>query len=102
VRERDFSPANRGYTSPLFELVIRAEADNDVMLLLENTAGEKNSVGSSFEHIGAILDGLPFPGRVTGGGIELTIHALVKPLIYSSAQRNANRNAWRALPGQEK
>jgi len=26
------------------------------MLLLENTAGEKNSVGSSFEHIGSIID----------------------------------------------
>jgi deoxyribonuclease IV len=37
---------------------------NDVMLLLENTAGEKNSVGSSFEHIRAIMDELPFPGRV--------------------------------------
>ena len=90
VRERDFSPANRGNTSPLFELVIRAEADNDVMLLLENTAGEKNSVGSSFEHIGAILDGLPFPGQVgvcldtchafapgyelrTGGGLDDTV-----------------------------
>jgi deoxyribonuclease-4 len=35
-----------------------------VMLLLENTAGEKNSVGSSFEHIRAILDSLPFPGRI--------------------------------------
>ncbi len=40
------------------------KSDNDVMLLLENTAGEKNSVGSSFEHIRAIMDGLPFPGRV--------------------------------------
>jgi deoxyribonuclease-4 len=30
----------------------------DVMLLLENTAGEKNSVGSSFEHIRGIMDGL--------------------------------------------
>ncbi|MDD1683660.1 MAG: deoxyribonuclease IV [Methanoregula sp.] len=39
-------------------------SDNDVMLLLENTAGEKNSVGSSFEHIRAILDELPFPGRI--------------------------------------
>ena len=39
-------------------------ADNEVMLLLENTAGEKNSVGSSFEHIRAILDELPFPGRI--------------------------------------
>ena len=65
-------------------------ADNEVMLLLENTAGEKNSVGSSFEHIGAILDGLPFPGRVgvcldtchafaagyelrTGGGLDDTV-----------------------------
>ena len=34
------------------------------MLLLENTAGEKNSVGSSFEHIRAIMDELPFPGRI--------------------------------------
>jgi len=40
------------------------DADNAVMLLLENTAGEKNSVGSSFEHIRAIMDELPFPGRV--------------------------------------
>jgi len=32
--------------------------DNPVMLLLENTAGEKNSVGSSFEHIHAIMDAL--------------------------------------------
>jgi len=39
-------------------------ADNGVMLLLENTAGEKNSVGSSFEHIRAILDELAFPGRI--------------------------------------
>ena len=39
-------------------------SDNDVMLLLENTAGEKNSVGSTFEHIGAIMDELPFPGRI--------------------------------------
>jgi hypothetical protein len=28
LRERDFSPANRGYTSPLFELAIMAEGDN--------------------------------------------------------------------------
>ena len=35
-----------------------------VKLLLENTAGEKNSVGSSFEHIRAIMDGLAEPGRV--------------------------------------
>ncbi|HSQ93207.1 MAG TPA: deoxyribonuclease IV [Methanoregula sp.] len=39
-------------------------ADNPVMLLLENTAGEKNSVGSSFEHLRAIMDELAFPGRI--------------------------------------
>jgi deoxyribonuclease-4 len=34
------------------------------MLLLENTAGEKNSVGSSFEHIRGIMDGLDAQDRV--------------------------------------
>jgi deoxyribonuclease IV len=52
------------------ERVVRAiskafvATDPPVMLLLENNAGEKNSVGSSFEHIRAIMDALPFPGRV--------------------------------------
>ena len=40
------------------------KTDNDVMLLLENTAGEKNSVGSEFGHIRGILDELDFPGRL--------------------------------------
>ncbi len=40
------------------------ESDNSVMLLLENTAGEKNSVGSSFEHIRGILDGLEYQNRI--------------------------------------
>lgn len=35
-----------------------AQADNEVMLLLENTAGASNSMGSSFEEMGAILDAL--------------------------------------------
>lgn len=39
-------------------------SDTKTMLLLENTAGEKNSVGSSFEHIGAILAGLSQPERI--------------------------------------
>jgi len=39
-------------------------SDNSVMLLLENTAGEKNSVGSSFEHIRGIIDGLASQERV--------------------------------------
>jgi deoxyribonuclease-4 len=40
------------------------ESDNSVMLLLENTAGEKNSVGSSFEHIRGIMDGLENKNRI--------------------------------------
>ena len=34
------------------------EVPNDVMLLLENTAGEKNGVGNTFEDIRAVLDGV--------------------------------------------
>jgi deoxyribonuclease-4 len=36
----------------------------DTLLLLENTAGEKNSVGSSFEHIRAIMDGVDEKNRI--------------------------------------
>jgi deoxyribonuclease-4 len=39
-------------------------ADNGVMLLLENTAGEKNSVGSSFLHIRSIMDGISEKKRI--------------------------------------
>jgi deoxyribonuclease-4 len=39
-------------------------SDNSVMLLLENTAGEKNSVGSTFEHIRAIMDGITYQNRI--------------------------------------
>jgi deoxyribonuclease-4 len=52
------------------ERVVRAinaaleASDNSVMLLLENTAGEKNSVGSTFEHIRAILDGINYQNRI--------------------------------------
>ena len=41
-----------------------AASDRGAMLLLENTAGEKNSVGSSFEHIRGILDGLSDTKRI--------------------------------------
>lgn len=41
-----------------------ADADNKVMILLENTAGEKNSVGSTFEDIRAVLDGISPQERV--------------------------------------
>ncbi len=39
-------------------------SDNSVMLLLENTAGEKNSAGSSFEHIRGIMEGIDSKNRV--------------------------------------
>ena len=38
--------------------------DNDVILLLENTAGEKNGVGSTFEDIAAVLEGIEARKRV--------------------------------------
>jgi deoxyribonuclease-4 len=41
-----------------------SKSDNSVMLLLENTAGEKNSVGSSFENIRGIMDGLENQHRI--------------------------------------
>ena len=39
-------------------------SENNVILLLENTAGEKNSVGSSFEHIRGIMDGIEKNDRI--------------------------------------
>jgi len=39
-------------------------SDNPVQLLLENSAGEKNSVGSSFEHIRRIMDGVEAKKRI--------------------------------------
>ena len=39
-------------------------SDTKVMLLLENTAGEKNSLGSSFEHIQGIIGGIERSNRI--------------------------------------
>jgi len=41
-----------------------AASASPTMLLLENTAGEKNSVGSSFEHIRGIMDGIEEKKRI--------------------------------------
>ncbi len=41
-----------------------SSAPSGVVLLLENTAGEKNSVGSSFEDISAVLDEIERPSQV--------------------------------------
>jgi len=40
------------------------QVDNNVTLLLENTAGEKNGVGSSFEDIAAVLEGIESTKRI--------------------------------------
>ncbi|MCS4537669.1 MAG: deoxyribonuclease IV [Thaumarchaeota archaeon] len=40
------------------------EADNNSMILLEITAGTKNSVGSTFEHLRQIIDGIRANSRV--------------------------------------
>ncbi len=40
------------------------DADEDVILLLENTAGGRNTVGDSFESIWSIMQGLTYPERV--------------------------------------
>jgi deoxyribonuclease-4 len=39
-------------------------ADNEVLLLLENTAGERNGVGNRFEDIRAVIDGITRQERV--------------------------------------
>jgi len=41
-----------------------AGSESPTILILENTAGEKNSVGSSFEHIRGIIDGLADTKRI--------------------------------------
>jgi deoxyribonuclease-4 len=52
-----------------------AKAKNDVMVLLENTAGQKNSVGSNFEQLGEIFKQLK-PAKKFGVCID-TCHAFV-------------------------
>jgi deoxyribonuclease-4 len=77
------------------------ESDNSVMLLLENTAGEKNSVGSSFEHIRGIMDGLDAQERVgvcfdTGhafaAGYELRTEAGIEETLAQFDEQVGIRN----------
>jgi deoxyribonuclease-4 len=65
---------------------------NGGMLLLENTAGEKNAVGSRFEDIAAVLEGIDQPGRTGvcldtchafGAGYELRTDAGIDATIAS-------------------
>ena len=60
----------------LVEGLTRAgRTENDVMILLENTAGQKNSVGSSFEQLGEIFHQLK-PAKKFGVCLD-TCHAFV-------------------------
>ena len=52
-----------------------SEVDNSVMLLLENTAGTKNSMGGTFEDIRHIMDCIKHKGRI--GICFDTCHAFV-------------------------
>jgi deoxyribonuclease-4 len=69
-----------------------SETGNGVMLLLENTAGEKNAVGSRFEDISAVLEGIDQPGRVGicldtchafGAGYDLRTNEGIEAVITS-------------------
>ena len=40
------------------------KVDNPVLLLLENTAGEKNGIGSRFEDIATVMEGIKKPSRI--------------------------------------
>ena len=70
-----------------------SEADNEVVLLMENTAGGLNTIGSRFEELGEILDGLDNPRRV---GICLdTCHCFAAG--YDLRNRNAVKETMRSF-----
>ncbi len=56
-------------------LTIAGQTKNDVMILLENTAGQKNSVGSKFKQLGEIFNQLK-PAKKFGVCFD-TCHAFV-------------------------
>ena len=69
--------------------LVMTSAPPGVTLLVENTAGEKNSVGSSFASIARILEGCACPGRI---GVCLdTCHA------FAAGHDLRAATAWRRL-----
>lgn len=68
-----------------------SKVDNDVMILLENMAGQRNSVGSKFEDIKRILNLIEYPDRV-GVCID-TCHAFAAG--YDFRTREAIENTLR-------
>ena len=61
------------------------QTKNDVMILLENTAGQKNSVGSDFKQLGEIFKQLK-PGKKFGVCID-TCHAFVAGYDLRTAEK---------------
>ena len=72
-----------------------AKVDNGVVILLENTAGQKNSVGSDFGQLGSILSKLG-PAKRFGVCID-TCHAFVYG--YDLRTRAAVKKAFAELDG---
>ena len=70
-----------------------AKVDNGVVILLENTAGQKNSVGSDFGQLGSILSKLK-PAKRFGVCID-TCHAFVYG--YDLRTRGAVKKAFAEL-----
>ena len=70
----------------LVEALTKAgQTKNDVMILLENTAGQKNSVGSDFKQLGEIFKQLK-PGKKFGVCLD-TCHAFVAGYDLRTADR---------------
>jgi len=70
----------------LVEALTKAgQTKNDVMILLENTAGQKNSVGSDFKQLGEIFKQLK-PGKKFGVCID-TCHAFVAGYDLRTAEK---------------
>ena len=70
----------------LVEALTKAgQTKNDVMILLENTAGQKNSVGSDFKQLGEIFKKLK-PGKKFGVCID-TCHAFVAGYDLRTAEK---------------
>ena len=63
------SHMGKGFETGMKRLVnaietVISEVDNDVYIILENMAGQRNSMGSRFEDLAAIIDAISFKDRI--------------------------------------
>jgi deoxyribonuclease-4 len=72
--------AEQGKKQLIGAIASSLDSKGDCMILLENTAGQKNSIGTKFEELAAIMDGIGMSGRIgfcfdtchaVGGGYDL-------------------------------